>query len=85
VSLVLPDDDRPFITPYCGLCDQPVERLQFDLKSRFAFGIEAQCCGKTASVRLPIADFLRMKETSEKFYIIMPRRRSQGLRRQLNR
>jgi len=81
VSILRPGADPPIITPYCMVCDMPVERMQFDVvTSPYYIGIHAQCCGKTSSLRLPIEEMFRMKRSKEKLYIIVAKHRMQGLR-----
>lgn len=71
----------PMVTPYCSLCDMPVERFCMDVvTSPYYVGIHAQCCGKTSSTRIPIEEFFRIKRTNAKLYVIVGKHRTQGVR-----
>lgn len=86
MSGLVPGSYPPTIVPYCQRCDQPVERLTFDpISSPYYIGIHAQCCGQTSSVRMPVEEMFRLKRTNEKFYIIVGKHRTQGLRKQARR
>jgi hypothetical protein len=69
------------ITPYCGICDMPVEGFQMDVvKSPYYVGFHAYCCGRTQSCRVPVEDVFRAKRNNQKLYVIVPTGRYQGLR-----
>ncbi len=71
----------PIVTPYCGLCRQPVERFQMDVvTSPYYVGIHAHCCGRTSSMRVSIDEVRRLRQTNDKLWAVMAKGRIQGIR-----
>lgn len=82
MSLILkPGEYPPEMWCYCERCDQPVERMQFDLTDGGDhIGIHSQCCGYTSSTRISSAVYLRMMATGEKLYTIVKKGSTAGLK-----
>lgn len=70
----------PWITPYCALCELPVELFTIlDVKSPYYVEIDAQCCGRTQGARVPVEKLLEVKRSGGKLYLVVGPRRSQGV------
>lgn len=89
-SLIMrPGTEPPMIVPYCGVCDQPVEHMQFDIPTDGAgtwrVGVHAKCCDRTHSAWLSTEDVMRIKRTNEKFVIIPAKAHAQTIKSQAKR
>lgn len=75
------DTHPPTFLPYCSLCQLPVARLMYRVPKEDSWAVEfdAQCCGKTQGRRITLAEMHRIRETGEKFYLIVRK----GLRQQI--
>lgn len=82
MSLILkPGDDPPTITPYCAICQLPVERYTLDVvTSPYHIGVHAHCCDRTSSTRIATSVYLEMMATGQKLYVIVKKGSTAGLR-----
>lgn len=83
MSVILrPGDAPPDITPYCGICDQPCERMQMDmLAGTDVIGLHSHCCDHTSSFRVPLWMYLEMQQPPyPKLYTIVRKGSQAGLR-----
>ncbi len=81
MSGLIPGNEPPMITPYCGWCQLPAERICFDvISSPYRVGIHAACCGKTSSMHLPVEKLMEMRATGAKLFVLTPKNSQQGLR-----
>lgn len=90
VSRILrPGTEPPMIVPYCGICDQPVEGMQFDIPTDGAgtwrVGVHGRCCGQTRSAWLSTEDIWRIRRTNEKFVLIPAKGHAQTIKAQAKR
>jgi hypothetical protein len=71
-------DDTPMVQPFCGRCDLPVERLQFERnQGPHSWAFSGACCGVTRSARLSMQEVLRISLSGDKFFLI-PRSKAGG-------
>ena len=72
---------RPFLIPYCALCEQPVQRFAWYLpiKSPGYVDFDAQCCGKTQGAHVSRMDLHRIRVTNEKIWLVVKKGRVQGV------
>lgn len=82
MSLILtPGAPPPPLVPFCGICDMPVERLQFDLTTDpRRIGIHSHCCNRTSATRIDISVYLELLKTGQKLYTIVRKGSTAGLR-----
>lgn len=79
---LIPGATPPMITPFCGICDMPVEKFCMDVvKSPYYIGLHCQCCGRTQSSRVSIDDAFEAKRTNAKVYGISSATVPTGIRR----
>lgn len=77
-----PGKAPPPVMAYCGLCEMPAYRQCMDIVTSGAdwIGVHVSCCGQTSSSRIPWKEFQRLKATGEKWYAIVRRGSTPGLR-----
>lgn len=81
--LIVPRMEPPWVFPYCGICDLPVERFQMEVPvTDFRVGITGECCGKQQSRWITQAEVHRLRMTNEKLYLVVPTGRTQEIRGQ---
>jgi len=87
--ILRPGTSPPMFVPYCGICDGPVEGLQFDIPTDGAgtwrVGVHGRCCGQTRSAWVSTEQVMRIKRTNEKFYIIPKKGHIQTIQEQKKR
>lgn len=84
MTLILqPGTDPPALTPYCAICQLPVERFTLDVvTSPHHIGLHCQCCDRVSSTRIATSVYLEMLATGKKLYCIVPKGSVAGLRGQ---
>ena len=82
MSLLVPGALPPVIIPFCGICDNPCERLSiFPNRSVYYLEIEGQCCGKHQGIRISIEELYRIKRNNEKLYLVVGKGHTQEIRK----
>lgn len=73
----------PTFLPYCALCQLPVTKLQYRVPKEDTDSIEfdSVCCGRQMGRRVKLAEIARIRQTGEKFFLIVQKRRNQEIRK----
>lgn len=74
----------PTFIPFCSLCDLPVAKISYRVPKEDVEAIEFEgaCCGRTMGRRVKLAEIARIRETGEKFYLVVQKNRFQEIRKQ---
>jgi hypothetical protein len=81
--IVMPGQMPPDLTPYCQICDMPVERLwitPFTEAHQDHIIVNAACCNQQSASRVSLRAIWALKASGQKWFAIVKRGLRQGPR-----